>query len=239
MVDGNRLAGDHVVGEGVGVALRRGWRERETRVGHAERGPQALAQCCAQRLAGHRLDDEAEHVGGEAVLPLRAGLEQQRRLGQRIEEQRLRQGDGGDHRRARRELVSRRRAALAIGHAGGVTQEILDGRLALERQRLGVVGGERPRDAQRLQLGEEFGGRVGQQHAAFLDQLHDHHGNHRLGHRSDREHRIGGERRLGLRITLADGIEVHGAELENGLLSIDLARPQPQRLVRKIEIGGG
>lgn len=38
---------------------------------------------------------------------------------------------------------------------------------------------------------------------------------------------------------LADGIEVHGAELENGLLSIDLARPQPQRLVRKIEIGGG
>ena len=37
---------------------------------------------------------------------------------------------------------------------------------------------------------------------------------------------------------LADGIEVHGADLQNGLLSIDLARPQPQRVVRKIEIGG-
>ena len=35
---------------------------------------------------------------------------------------------------------------------------------------------------------------------------------------------------------LADGIEVRNASLDNGLLSIDLIRPEPERLVRKIEI---
>ena len=35
---------------------------------------------------------------------------------------------------------------------------------------------------------------------------------------------------------LADGMLVTGAELKNGLLSIDLDRPQPERLVRKISI---
>ena len=35
---------------------------------------------------------------------------------------------------------------------------------------------------------------------------------------------------------LANGMEVKGAELENGLLSIDLIRPTPERTVRKIEI---
>ena len=35
---------------------------------------------------------------------------------------------------------------------------------------------------------------------------------------------------------LADGMEVLGADLSNGLLSIDLARPEPDRIVRKIDI---
>lgn len=35
---------------------------------------------------------------------------------------------------------------------------------------------------------------------------------------------------------LADGIEVTGAALENGLLSIELVRPRPQTTVRQIEI---
>lgn len=35
---------------------------------------------------------------------------------------------------------------------------------------------------------------------------------------------------------LADGMRVVGAELRNGLLSIDLDRPQSERLVRKINI---
>jgi HSP20 family molecular chaperone IbpA len=35
---------------------------------------------------------------------------------------------------------------------------------------------------------------------------------------------------------LADGMEVLSAELEQGLLSVDLVRPQPERMVRRIEI---
>lgn len=35
---------------------------------------------------------------------------------------------------------------------------------------------------------------------------------------------------------LADGMRVLSADLKNGLLSIDLERPQPERLVRKINI---
>jgi len=36
---------------------------------------------------------------------------------------------------------------------------------------------------------------------------------------------------------LADGIEVKSADLSNGLLSVDLVRREPDRLVRRIEIG--
>lgn len=36
---------------------------------------------------------------------------------------------------------------------------------------------------------------------------------------------------------LADGIEVGSADLSNGLLSIDLVRHEPAKLVRRIEIG--
>lgn len=35
---------------------------------------------------------------------------------------------------------------------------------------------------------------------------------------------------------LAEGIEILGAELKDGLLSIDLARPEPERIVRRIAI---
>jgi HSP20 family molecular chaperone IbpA len=35
---------------------------------------------------------------------------------------------------------------------------------------------------------------------------------------------------------LADGMDVLGAELKNGLLSIDLARPEPERVLKTINI---
>ena len=35
---------------------------------------------------------------------------------------------------------------------------------------------------------------------------------------------------------LAEGMEVQGADLKNGLLSIDLARPEPARIVKTISI---
>jgi HSP20 family molecular chaperone IbpA len=36
---------------------------------------------------------------------------------------------------------------------------------------------------------------------------------------------------------LAEGVEVRSADMKNGLLAIDLVRREPQRIVRKIEIG--
>lgn len=35
---------------------------------------------------------------------------------------------------------------------------------------------------------------------------------------------------------LAEGMQVAGADLQNGLLSVDLVRPQPERSVKKIDI---
>lgn len=35
---------------------------------------------------------------------------------------------------------------------------------------------------------------------------------------------------------LAEGMHVLGADLSNGLLSVDLARPEPERIVRRIDI---
>ena len=35
---------------------------------------------------------------------------------------------------------------------------------------------------------------------------------------------------------LADGVEVEGAQLEHGLLHIDLARPEPEQLIKRIPI---
>ncbi|MCY1706987.1 MULTISPECIES: Hsp20 family protein [Pannonibacter] len=38
---------------------------------------------------------------------------------------------------------------------------------------------------------------------------------------------------------LAEGIEILGADLKDGLLSIDLVRPEPERVIRRIEISSG
>ena len=35
---------------------------------------------------------------------------------------------------------------------------------------------------------------------------------------------------------LADGMQVLGADLVNGLLSVDLVRPEPERVIKKINI---
>jgi len=51
-------------------------------------------------------------------------------------------------------------------------------------------------------------------------------------------HRGIAARQFSRSFVLADGMDVRSARLENGLLIINLERPEPQRLVRRIEIGG-
>jgi HSP20 family molecular chaperone IbpA len=55
----------------------------------------------------------------------------------------------------------------------------------------------------------------------------------------DREylHRGIAARQFQRNFVLAEGIEVRAADLNNGLLTIDLVRLEPERLVRRIEIG--
>ncbi len=50
-------------------------------------------------------------------------------------------------------------------------------------------------------------------------------------------HRGIAARQFSRTFVLADGIEVKSADLTNGLLSIDLVRREPERLVRRIQIG--
>ena len=62
--------------------------------------------------------------------------------------------------------------------------------------------------------------------------------------RDDSENRIFLHRGIAARqfqraFVLAEGIEVEGAWLDNGLLHVDLRRPQPEVRVKKIEIGKG
>jgi len=40
----------------------------------------------------------------------------------------------------------------------------------------------------------------------------------------------------GPELVLADGMQVLGASLKNGLLSVDLIRPEPDKMVKKINI---
>jgi len=50
-------------------------------------------------------------------------------------------------------------------------------------------------------------------------------------------HRGIAARQFSRTFVLADGIEVKSADLSSGLLSVDLVRREPDRLVRRIEIG--
>jgi len=51
-------------------------------------------------------------------------------------------------------------------------------------------------------------------------------------------HRGIAARQFSRTFVLADGMDVRSARLENGLLIINLERPEPRRAVRRIEIGG-
>lgn len=51
-------------------------------------------------------------------------------------------------------------------------------------------------------------------------------------------HRGIAARQFARSFVLADGMNVTAARLENGLLIVSLERPEPRRVVRRIEIGG-
>lgn len=52
-------------------------------------------------------------------------------------------------------------------------------------------------------------------------------------------HRGIAARQFQRKFVLADGMEVAGAELKDGLLSVDLVRPEPERKIKRIPIASG
>jgi HSP20 family molecular chaperone IbpA len=63
-------------------------------------------------------------------------------------------------------------------------------------------------------------------------------GSQKNGDARDYLHRGIAARQFSRAFVLADGMEVANAQLENGLLSIDLIRLEPDKIVRRIEIKG-
>ena len=165
-----------------------------------------LLQELLQRLPGNDLDDAAEHVGGMAVAPQRAGLPRQRQprdpLGKHLVVERLFEQIG-----LRIGLLDQLAADIAVGDARGVPQQIGDRhrparRLALEC-RLAVAFAL---DAD-LHIGEGRNvgrHRIGEREAALLDQHHRRDAGDRLGHRIQREHGVGRHRRAGGDVAHAD-----------------------------------
>lgn len=61
-------------------------------------------------------------------------------------------------------------------------------------------------------------------------------GSHSKDHESAYLHRGIANRQFQRRFVMGDGIEVRGASLENGLLSVELTRPVCEPVIKKIEI---
>ena len=147
----------------------------------------------AEAASGDDLDDAPEHVGRMAVFPDLAGLMLQRQGGERLDV--LGRAPVLAHRRGRvDELLHPRNAGEAVGEAGGVAHQVLDGDRALERDEVEPVA---VLDAD-LRLGEGgdvLGQRIGNHQPPFLDQRHRRDRDDRLGHGIDAKNSVGGHRR--------------------------------------------
>ena len=183
-----------VGGEAGGVA------DAEAGVAHAERLEDALVEERGEGLAGDDLHQAAEHVGGDGVVPLIAGLGQEGKG-----------GEAGDHLGERAvvgleidgagavQRVHQGGLHEAVGQAGGVGEEVTPGDGApggfqLQLQRVAADGHGHVRE-----LGEEVADRVVELEQALLVEHHDGQARERLGHGVDadngvrRHGRAGGE----------------------------------------------
>ena len=200
-----RIARQRILRQGAGIALTRVVRKLETRIGHAERLPEALREEFAEALARNSFDDEAEDIGRETVLPGRARLVKQRRLAELDEEFLL-----VEHRaRAVHGIgaIGSARAAVLIREAGRVSQQILHGHLTLGRHRLERIARRRLRDLHAGKLRQEFRHGIAEEKAPLLGQDHDTDGNHRLGHGGNGEDGIGPHGRAGCLVAKAIAFE--------------------------------
>jgi len=179
---------------------------REERgLGHLQRREDALGQERSQTLGRDDLDDAAEDVGGAAVVPLRAGLADQRKF--RHQGRVLGIGDlAAAQPRLLVELLHQAVAGVVVGDARRVPQQVLDRDRPLDRHQFQRAVGL---DADLLvgKLRDEFCDRICQQEMPVLQQHHDADRHDRLGHGIDAEDRIVGHWRSRGRALSANGLE--------------------------------
>ena len=175
-----RLAGAALVAGGEPVRLVGG--HREAAVGHAQRPGNVFCDIVVERLAGQHLHQVADHIGGHAVLPARAGRELQRQIAQRRHHrlQRIARVDAGPVQRVHGVAVHE-----AVGEARGVGEQILDDHFAVGRAGAVVVLAAAREHLQALPAGDVAAHRVVQLECALLVELHQRHAGDRLGHRVD------------------------------------------------------
>ena len=176
---------------------------RVRRIDHAERAEDVLLVPAFERRARHLLDDETEHACAGAVVPLLAGLVEQRQLPLAL----LCLVD-------QRELD---RVGERVADAGGMRQQLTDRHRLPRRPRRvgGVLLVERGDDLKVVVAVEVFRDRVVELQLAGFHQHHDGDRRHRLRHRRDREDRIRGHRRA-----LGD-VELTGGPFEQHALAVD------------------
>ena len=174
-------------------------------LGHLQRRQDAFGQERAERLAGDDLDDAAEHVGGAAVVPFRAGLADQRHAGDHG-----RMFGVGDLAAAQPrllvELLHQAVAGVVVGEARGVPQQVLHRHLPLHRYQLELAV---VLDADLLvgKFRNEFRDGIAEDEVAVLDQHHDADRDDRFGHREDAEDAVMRHRRGCRRALPADRVE--------------------------------
>ena len=181
----------------------------ERGIDHAQRPGDALAQELIERLARDHRDQMSQHVGRDAVVPLRARLRDQRNvrrnlhhLGQRLV--RCLEVDAA----IAVLRIDRRRLHEAVGQPRRMRQQIAERDVALRRHRFQLAAHAAREHAHVLEARQKAGDRIVELEAAFLVQHHDRRRGQRLGHRVETEDRIRRHARLALDVRQAAGIEV-------------------------------
>ena len=179
-------------------------------VGHPQRLHHLFLQIRAKRLLGQRLDDEAQHVEAEAVVPGRAGMVQQGHGAQAVQEFSPCHADGRLRASFRQHLVHGCGAAAAIDQARCMAHQVLDRDRPSGRHAIDDRFPFRVQDSY-LHVGEfreVLRHRVVDQQPALLMQLQAGDRRHRLGHRGDVEDRVRPHWRAGRLVEIAISLEM-------------------------------
>ena len=195
-------------------------------------------------LAGEALHQIAADVGGDAVVPARAGGELKRQLGQL---RRHRLEVDGRYIRPPVERIHRMLIHEAVGEAGGVGEQMLDGHRRGRLLRRVAVGVSLRED---FQIAPEVDGvrhRIVQLKTALLVEHHQRRAGDGLGHRIEAHHRIALHRLAALHVAQPASVEErllaaprHQAQRTGELALVDIAvevRGDARQPVRDESVG--